>query len=112
MSIEAAIKRIFKNEKLKVNTLGQEMGQEAIPTSFNGCAKLLLAACGEAIEYTKEFFCVQCDVVIIKPDKSKKIRLINCLHFIILYLKFYSEPWDRLARGKVHNMYMKMHHIP
>lgn len=62
-----------------VNTLGQEMGRETIPTSFNGCAKVLLAACGEAIEYTKEFFCVQCDVVIIKPDKSKKIRLINCL---------------------------------
>ena len=62
-----------------VNLLGKEMGREEISTSFNGCAKVLLAACGENIEYTKEFFCVICGVMLIKPvDTKKKIRLINC----------------------------------
>ncbi len=61
-----------------VNLLGKEMGREEIPTSFNGCAKVLLAACGENIEYTKEFFCVICDVMLIKPvDTKKKEGVIN-----------------------------------
>jgi hypothetical protein len=62
-----------------VNLLGKELGRQEIPTTFNGCAKVLLDACGERIEYTKEFFCVHCDVMLLKEtDPAKKSRLINC----------------------------------
>ena len=63
-----------------VNLLGKEMGRQEIPTTFNGCAKLLLDACDEEIKYSKEFYCATCDVMLNKQSHiQKKVRLIDCL---------------------------------
>ena len=39
-----------------INLLGKELGREEIPTTFNGCAKVLLDACGERSNIRKTFF--------------------------------------------------------
>ncbi len=44
---------------------------EDIPTTFNSCAKVLLDKCEDAVEYQKEFYCVQCDVVLARPNSGQ-----------------------------------------